>query len=412
MTQEITSATTGTLANTAATGNKNRPRWTWRQVWSAAQLVVAIVGTASFLGYLLYDPAPPRVAPAVPPSEEAPPVEIAGPNLLKIRQPSPLYDKLEVTTVQKREITDPVLTVSGRVAASLRPGDGKREDYWQFDSPELLTIYNDWQKARLDIAFAETQLQQVKKLAEARLVAQRETVARLEKLVAAGTDAVKDLAHERANLLQTELLGRKEIHEAETALRVARRNEAALARQLQMAGLEPEILLQCTREVDLVLAEVPEGLGRHVAVGQQCTAVFFGLPGETFVGRISTIAPVVSRERRSLRLLIVMQDPQDKLRPGMFAQIGLGTEPRHSLVVPADAVLHVGRQDYVLVAGESGLWRIVAVEVGEPHQGYVEVLRGLQEGERIIGSGAILLKPLLSKALRNTAPGTTTAAGD
>jgi cobalt-zinc-cadmium efflux system membrane fusion protein len=74
-------------------------------------------------------------------------------------------------------------------------------------------------------------------------------------------------------------------------------------------------------------------------------------------------------------------------------------------------VLHVGRQDYVLVAGESGLWRIVAVEVGEPHQGYVEVLRGLQEGERIVGSGAILLKPLLSKALRNTAPGTTTAAG-
>ena len=44
---------------------------------------------------------------------------------------------------------------------------------------------------------------------------------------------------ERVNLKQFEIQGRKDIHEAENALKQARKAEATLARQLQQAGLEP-----------------------------------------------------------------------------------------------------------------------------------------------------------------------------
>ena len=49
-------------------------------------------------------------------------------------------------------------------------------------------------------------------------------------------------------------------------------------------------------------------------------------------------------------------------KPGMFADVGLGAEPRKVWLVPSAAVLHVGKADYVFAAGkEPGDWRAVPV---------------------------------------------------
>ena len=83
---------------------------------------------------------------------------------------------------------------------------------------------------------------------------------RMKKLVEAGTDTEKDLAAAQADLIQSQIQGRKDVHEAETAVRLARRTEAALARQLQQGGLDPDLLRSTTWDVDIVMADVPEGL--------------------------------------------------------------------------------------------------------------------------------------------------------
>jgi hypothetical protein len=129
----------------------------------------------------------------------------------------------------------------------------------------------------------------------------------------------------------------------------------------------------------------------------------FGIPNERFSGKVNSIAPVLSKERRSLRVLFVIDDPDDKLRPGMFAEIGLGTGPRNAILVPADGVLHIGRADYVLTATEqANTWRVTEVQVGEPHNGDVEILDGLRDGQRVVGKGAILFKPLVVRSLQSS----------
>ena len=384
----------------------------WRRLWSAGQFVVALGATVAFLAYLLLTPATP---PGPPPDDKpaaAAVAEVVGPRLIRVTPGSPLDQKVQAATARRETLTDPLLIVSGRVAASLRPGNGKGTDFWQFDAPEVLTAFTDWQKAQADIQFAETQLAAVKQLAAARLDTQQKVVARLTKLVDAGTDTAKDLAAERANLIQAEIQGRKDTHEAETAVRVARRSEAALGRQLQLAGLDPDLLKAVTSDVDLVLADVPEARQGQVKVGQGCQATFFGLPNRRFAGKVLRIAPALSKERRSLRVLFTIDDLQDELRPGMFAEIGLGTDPREALLVPADGVLHVGRADYVLVGTEANTWRVAEVQVGEPHNGDVELLDGLKPGDRLIGKGAILFKPLVVRALLpSPAPVTPAGAG-
>lgn len=380
------------------------PRSRWARVWSASQFVVALAITLVFLAYLLIpDYVPHNAEPTarLPAANEI--VQVVGPGRLRIQAGSPLDRKLDVVTARLETITEPLLTITGRVVASMRPGTDK--NFWQFDTAELLTTHADWQKAQADIAFAETQLEAIKELDAARVEALTKSVERLTRLVAAGTDSAKDLAAEKANLRQTMIQGRKEIQEAKTSVFMAKRTEAALSRQLQQAGLEPELLRTATADMDIVVADVPEGKLSRAKVGQGCEAIFFGFPKQVFSGKVNSIAPVLSKERRSLRVLFVIHDPQDQLRPGMFAEIGLGTDPRETLLTSTEGILHIGRSDYALVAADETEWRVAEVQVGEPHNGSVEILEGLKPGDRVLGKGAILLKPLVVRSLQTpTAP--------
>ena len=69
-------------------------------------------------------------------------------------------------------------------------------------------------------------------------------------------------------------------------------------------------------------------------------------------------------------------------------------------MIPPEAVVHVGRSDYVLVRDGRTDWRVTDVEVGELHKTAVEVLGGLRAGDTIAGHGVILLKPCIIEALQ------------
>ena len=301
----------------------------WGRMWARTQFGLCLVIVSGMLAYLLWTPDAGSPLPTGgSTSDHGGDVRVTGPRCICLRPDCPLCRKLQVTTVQATRITTPVVTVTGAVVASLRPGNGKGNDFWQFNSPELLTAFTDWQKATADIAFAETQLIQIKQLADTKVDAQQKLVNRMKKLVEAGTDTEKDLAAAQADLIQSQIQGRKDVHEAETAVRLAKRTEAAAARQLQQSGLDSDLLRSMTWDVDIVMADVPEGLMARVKLGQGCEAKFFGFPDQPFSGKVRAIAPVLSKERRSLRVLFIISDPHDQLRPGMFADIGLGTDVR------------------------------------------------------------------------------------
>lgn len=380
-------------------GSPRRPSWLGRLL-DGGQFVIALAATVGFLVYLLMTPVEP-VGESPPPTVPQPLVWIDDDQRIQIEAGSPFDSKIETFTVRLTAITDPLLTATGRVVASLRPGSGDAEDYWQFESAEVLTAFTEWQRALADIAFAQRQLEQTRQLNEAKLNAQRGVVSRLRNLVSSGTEAPRDLANEEANLIQMGLEAERDVYAAETAVQVARRAEAAALRILQQEGIDASLLSRATSDIDIVLADVPEGKIDRVKIGQSCEAKFVGLTGEKFTGKVNSIAPVLSKERRSLRVLFAIDDLEDKLRPGMFAEIGLGTDPRETLLIPADAILHVDRGDYVLVSSGGAGWRVAEVQVGEPRNGAIEIIRGLQDGDRVISRGAILLKPLVVRVLQH-----------
>jgi len=375
---------------------------TWRirlRRWWPIALVLVVAAVAIALS--IRRSAPEKAS--VPSSDVAAAemVRVAGPHLVAVQPGTPLASKLDVRTLAAERISSPLLTVTGSIVARLAPGTGNAEARWDFSQLDLATTYADWLRARAEEPYAEQQLAKTRQLVAARSAAQTQLVDRLRRLVKAGTDSPRDLAKAEADLVEAQLEGQKQIFEAEAAFKNAARARATLERQLFQAGVDPALLARAQEGAAIMVAEVPETHIGLVRDGQSVTARFFALPGETITGRVSSLAPTLASERRTLRVFVELDDPQLHLRPGMFAEIGLGTEPRDALSVPSDAVLHVGRSDYVLVQAQPGVWRVNEVHVGEARGTSVEVLSGLASGDTVVGSGAILLKPLVVQALQD-----------
>jgi multidrug efflux pump subunit AcrA (membrane-fusion protein) len=221
------------------------------------------------------------------------------------------------------------------------------------------------------VEFQKTLLEAIRELAAFRVEAQKEVVARLEKLQAAGDKTEKEVVAERVNLKQFEIQGRREVHEGENALKVSQKTEAALSRQLQQAGLEPTLLRSAAAEGEIVVAEVPEGATARVKLGMTCEVRFFAMRDRLFTGKVSSMSPVITKEKRILNVQFIVKDPDGLIRPGMFAEIGLGTDPRQALLVPADGVLHIDDKDLILIVTSLAddkieTLKIVDVQTGEP----------------------------------------------
>jgi membrane fusion protein, heavy metal efflux system len=380
------------------------PRANQSQLWNRVQFVLALGVTGAFVSYLMLAPSskPPSEISDGPRRDDA--VRAFGPNLIYVQPGHVVEKKLHVTEAQTHSITVPLAKVTGTVVASLRPGHDKGPDEWQFNDSDVLTNFTEWQKARHDIEFNEKRLKTIHNLVDARVKYLKAVEEHAE--TAAGKGALPDQTFRKAVMetLAAQLEGQKDVYDAETALWLAQRAKISETLQLEQAGIETDLLLSATPDMDIVMAEVPVGTQARVKIGQSCEARFFGISGQVFTGKVNSIVPVMSKERRSLRVLIVVHDPDDQLRPGMFAEIGVGTDAREALVVPIEGVVHVSRDDYVLVAtGKPGVWRVSEVHTGEARGHEVEITQGISSGDTVMGDGAILLKPVIVRALQAAA---------
>ncbi len=351
----------------------------------------------------LFEPPEPKGA---PPAEE--PVAITSTGLIVVSPDNPLAKRLQIVTAQTSTIRSPVLSTTGYVIARLAPGPDLAEARWDFASTEISTAYADWLNARADRVFTQKQAAKTRELVKVRLDFLKSEWERKEKGFLTGAVPERDRVVAKADYLQADIQGQKDITDAETASKKAERSRGLLERQLFQVGVDPEVVRKATEGLVLVVADVPEAKIQAIKVGQPCDASFFAVPGKVFHdGRVGRMGPSVSKEKRTLRVTFELTDTRGLLRPGMFADIGLDTEIRHPLVVPADAALHIGSHDYVLREESPGRFRAIAVRLDEPHvldfdgkpTSCVVIKNGLNSGDHVVAAGAILLKPVVAKYL-------------
>src|SRR5215831_4629316 len=135
-------------------------------------------------------------------------------------------------------------------------------------------------------------------------------------------------------------------------------------------------------------------------VGQKLDISFPAFPGKKFEGQIGAIDRRLDAIKRTTRVRVDLDNPQDELRPGMFANVELKIDGGEGLTVPVDAVLPTGSRSLVFVDKGAGKLEPRFIRVGRSFSqtdsnggeaSYNEVVEGLSEGERVVSSANFLI---------------------
>lgn len=145
---------------------------------------------------------------------------------------------------------------------------------------------------------------------------------------------------------------------------------------------------------------LPQQALADLAAGQKVHVHSDVFPGATWEGEITTVNPEVDPATRNVRVRATVDNPDGRLKPGMFASVEvLAGAPRETLVVPATSVLYAPFGDSVYVLEkkvEDGKEKLLArqrfVRLGERRGDFVAVVSGLAAGEQIVSTGAFKLR--------------------
>jgi len=139
-------------------------------------------------------------------------------------------------------------------------------------------------------------------------------------------------------------------------------------------------------------AEVYEHQLPWLDIGSPAEVTFDFMPGEAFSGRVRFIEPEVSPETRTVTLTLEVPNPSGKLRVGMFATVNFEpAETPNALTIPSQAVIRSGTRNIAVVDLGDGRFAPRELVLGAEADGYVEVVDGLVDGDRIVVSAQFLI---------------------
>lgn len=126
--------------------------------------------------------------------------------------------------------------------------------------------------------------------------------------------------------------------------------------------------------------------------GHQAQISVDAYPGQAFTGAVDKISPVVDRESRTGEVELLVQNREQKLKPGMFARVKMIVARRdNSILIPAHALISRDGKSYLFIH-ENGKAVKRNVAVGISDGAKAEVLENLREGEEVIAAGLEKLK--------------------
>ena len=143
-----------------------------------------------------------------------------------------------------------------------------------------------------------------------------------------------------------------------------------------------------------VEVKVPERHLRQLKLGQAMEFTVAAFPGEKFRGEVYFISPQIDEGTRTALVKARIPNSDAKLRGGMFAGLDLTLQTRESaIVIPEPAVMSNGDNFSVFVVDEKGNAQVRPIEVGLRLPGRLEVLKGLNPGDKVVVEGTQKLRP-------------------
>ena len=140
-----------------------------------------------------------------------------------------------------------------------------------------------------------------------------------------------------------------------------------------------------------VEADIYEGELPLVTPGMPVTVTLPYLPGEQFEGRVDYIYPYLDGASRTGRVRLTVANPEGHLKPEMYAEVKLQADLGRRVAVPEEAVIIAGELRVVFEDLGGGRLAPRKVQTGQRAGGFIEIIKGIEAGDRVVTSGNFLI---------------------
>ncbi len=140
-----------------------------------------------------------------------------------------------------------------------------------------------------------------------------------------------------------------------------------------------------------IQADVYESELQFIRLGATATTTLSYIPGRTWTGRVTFIAPTVDPMTRTVKVRSEFENADGALKPDMFGDVVIQQPARQVVVVPDSAVLQTGTRSVVFIVKSDGTFEPREIAVGTKSEQFYEVRSGLAAGERVATQANFLI---------------------
>jgi cobalt-zinc-cadmium efflux system membrane fusion protein len=306
------------------------------------------------------------------------------------------YDDQKVSHVYS-PVAGKVVKVFALLGSHVKKGD----PLVLIESPDIGVATSDLSKAKADMLATLHEYQRQNELLEMQATSQRELEAVADNYRKAKAEV--DRAEQKARLFrQGDVTGQTYLLRADLEGEVFMK---AVAPGMEIAGQygggNPIELFTVGRTDRVwVLADVFELDVGRVKLGSKVSVGIVSAPGRRFEGTVDWVSSSLDPSTHATKVRCSLDNADGTLKPEMFASVTISVDAKKALAIPRSAVLRLGDQTVVFVdrgaiGGRERFERLpVLVDEGEGSE-WLTVEHGLDRGDRVVTSGAILLSGML-----------------
>jgi membrane fusion protein (multidrug efflux system) len=249
--------------------------------------------------------------------------------------------------------------------------------------------------ARLEVERAEAMVQQ----AEASVENNRNTIGRYRKLFETNVipqqtfddlllkvkvdDAKLALSKAELNMARQSLLDHRIVSPIEGVVNL---KIASLGEHVNVAPKDEILSIVQMDPLELEFY-VPENWVGEIHLGSKIQFVVKAFSEEKFSAILQFISPTADPSTRNVKMKAVAQNPGYRLKPGFFAEVFIQARSNsNALVVPESSLFSQEGKFFTFVV-RNGVAHRSEVEIGQRFDGKVEILKGIQKGDRVVTVG-------------------------
>ena len=142
--------------------------------------------------------------------------------------------------------------------------------------------------------------------------------------------------------------------------------------------------------------DIPEIFLPYIKVGLPVEIKFSGYKNKIYKGIVDSFASRIREETRSLTTRIKMENLSGEILPGSFLEISIKYDVRESLSIPDTSTMVEGENVFIYKVNEKNKVLKTKITTGDRYIGFVEVLNGLNSGDKIVAEGTKKVRPNLT----------------